>query len=186
MRSGRRVVSYGGRSELVVEDLRDLGTGVFEFVDESRDREAGEHREVEAVVQVVEHLPEEVADEDCVGEAGPVGVRGASSEAGPGDDRGVGVAGVRVADDLGGGVGRGPVAVGDGAGPGSAVAGDVEAPGVLAYGHCSPWAHTDGYHWIRDRYVEFDDPLPAKGKQGLWVPPASAIALLARTIGVDR
>lgn len=63
---------------------------------------------------------------------------------------------------------------------------DVEAPGVLAYGHCSPWAHPSGWHWIVDRSIEFDDPLPARGKQGLWVPPASAIALLARTIGVDR
>lgn len=61
-----------------------------------------------------------------------------------------------------------------------------DADGILLYGYCSPWAHSDGWHWTVDRYVEFDDPLPAKGKQGLWIPSAAAIALLARTIGVDR
>lgn len=36
---------------------------------------------------------------------------------------------------------------------------------------CSPWADTRGWHWTLADPVEFAEPIPMRGRQGLWTVP---------------
>lgn len=42
--------------------------------------------------------------------------------------------------------------------------------GVQALGHCSRWAQPDAWHWTLANPQPLEQPIPAKGKQGLWTP----------------
>lgn len=45
--------------------------------------------------------------------------------------------------------------------------------------HCSPWAEPDTYHWTLTDPVELDEPIPMRGRQGLWTVPDDALAEVA-------
>lgn len=46
----------------------------------------------------------------------------------------------------------------------------------------SPWAQPECWHWQLENPVQFDEPVAATGKLGLWTPPAEVIAQLPRTV----
>lgn len=41
--------------------------------------------------------------------------------------------------------------------------------------HCSPWAEPNVYHWTLADPVALDEPIPMRGRQGLWTVPGDAL-----------
>lgn len=43
---------------------------------------------------------------------------------------------------------------------------------------CSPWAWMDVWHWVLSYARPLHEPIPVKGRLGLWTPPADVLALV--------
>ncbi|WP_405769228.1 ASCH domain-containing protein [Actinacidiphila glaucinigra] len=41
---------------------------------------------------------------------------------------------------------------------------------------CSPWSQDGTYHWTLDDVVALPEPVPAKGRLGLWIPSPDLLA----------
>jgi hypothetical protein len=49
---------------------------------------------------------------------------------------------------------------------------------------CGPWGFESAYHWTLADVVALDEPVPAKGRLGIWTPTADLIAAAAPAVPV--
>ncbi|HTE57036.1 MAG TPA: hypothetical protein VK698_39555 [Kofleriaceae bacterium] len=47
---------------------------------------------------------------------------------------------------------------------------------------CSPWSQDDAYHWTLDDVIALPQPVPAKGRLGLWAPDAELITAVEQQL----
>ncbi|QLJ06797.1 hypothetical protein HZZ00_37855 (plasmid) [Streptomyces sp. NEAU-sy36] len=74
-------------------------------------------------------------------------------------------------------------------GPNLGVYGAVVAVATLSGSHwsddgtcCGPWGFAQSYHWTLADVVALDEPVPAKGRLGIWAPDGELVASVTEQI----
>jgi hypothetical protein len=63
-----------------------------------------------------------------------------------------------------------------------AVAGTVKAHRDSIGGHCDPWGEDDCWHWELSNVRLLPEPVPAKGRLGLWRPDEDVLAAVLKQV----